>query len=406
MRCLFTFGIFALLKATIVQAGTTYYVSPSGNDANPGTSRNLAWRNPDRCVKPPTPLIAGDTCLVLSGTYSEPDGDGKGPVVLVRTTSPKGTAQAPITIKSEIPHGAVILVPPDNGTGFYFSSGPYYVVEGFEIRGVQNNTNSSHHGFSIYSGAKGLTIRNNVIHDIGNNVCSPPDQLFAQAAIVGSTDDLLIEKNRIYTIGQLRPGENGCTPGHDNKDHGIYTSKGTNLTIRNNVFFDVNRGYAIVFYAIGGATTTNVFIYNNVFADRTPTNWPDSQIRLTQTLRNVQIRNNIFYNPRTYAIGWLGAVVENMSITHNLTNGTNGLVSSDGRPTSGLTDRDNIVATDPVFVNPLARDYRLKAGSPAIDRGMDVGLAFIGSKPDIGAFEFSGPVVDLTPSSPRQLTVR
>src|SRR2546422_1856417 len=43
-------------------------------------------------------------------------------------------------------------------------------------------------------------------------------------------------------------GQNGCNPGNDywqNHDHGIYLSSGTNAVIRNNVFYNITRGWAI-----------------------------------------------------------------------------------------------------------------------------------------------------------------
>jgi len=56
-------------------------------------------------------------------------------------------------------------------------------------------------------------------------------------------------------------------------------------------------------------------------------------------------------------------------------------------------------ANDTAFADPLFRsttDFRLKAGSPAINAGVDVGLTtdFLGKPirgvPDIGAYEFYG----------------
>src|SRR5881396_3067110 len=74
-------------------------------------------------------------------------------------------------------------------------------------------------------------------------------------------------------------------------------------------------------------------------------------------------------------------------IDHNLSTGTVG----------GGGIGSNIENTDPQFVNPSALDFRLQAGSPAIDAG--VTLSYVSSdvlgvsRPqgvadDIGAFEF------------------
>ena len=39
-------------------------------------------------------------------------------------------------------------------------------------------------------------------------------------------------------------------------------------------------------------------------------------------------------------------------------------------------------------VDPLLEDYYPQEGSPVIDAGVDVGLPYNGTAPDIGAFEF------------------
>ena len=40
---------------------------------------------------------------------------------------------------------------------------------------------------------------------------------------------------------------------------------------------------------------------------------------------------------------------------------------------------------------------RLQSGSPAIDAGVDVGLPYSGSAPDIGAYEYGGSLLSSNP---------
>lgn len=51
---------------------------------------------------------------------------------------------------------------------------------------------------------------------------------------------------------------------------------------------------------------------------------------------------------------------------------------------------------NPVFTNTGTRDFSLLPTSPAIDAGVDVGLPFLGTKPDMGANEFIAPIVPST----------
>lgn len=63
--------IFVLLLTTIcisISDAATYYVKPSGNDANSGLSEGLAWQHVQKAC---TTLVAGDTCFIRSGTYDE-----------------------------------------------------------------------------------------------------------------------------------------------------------------------------------------------------------------------------------------------------------------------------------------------------------------------------------------------
>jgi hypothetical protein len=60
------------------------------------------------------------------------------------------------------------------------------------------------------------------------------------------------------------------------------------------------------------------------------------------------------------------------------------------QPTSvgnGVTD-DHAVYGDPQFVNVNEGNFQLQARSPAIDAGINVGLPYNGSAPDLGAYEY------------------
>ncbi|MGW3346013.1 carbohydrate-binding protein [Nonomuraea rubra] len=83
-------------------AGTTYHVSPSGSDANPGTSSS-PFRHIQRCA---AVMTAGDTCQIASGTYRE-----------TVTPAADGTASARITYTAA-PGAAVVVDGSDPVTGW------------------------------------------------------------------------------------------------------------------------------------------------------------------------------------------------------------------------------------------------------------------------------------------------
>jgi hypothetical protein len=49
------------------------------------------------------------------------------------------------------------------------------------------------------------------------------------------------------------------------------------------------------------------------------------------------------------------------------------------------------IEVKPEFVDVSKGDFRLVSGSPLIDAGLDVGLAFEGKAPDVGAVESVAP---------------
>jgi hypothetical protein len=143
-----------------------------------------------------------------------------------------------------------------------------------------------------------------------------------------------------------------------------------------------------VFHSGGGTWTfaywrncTDVKILNNVlFCEG-----GNVGLMLTSPLPGLVVKNNIIHG------AGLPRIPE---VSHNLyTNVMFVQQKPDWKPTAGeIIEKD----LSRVFVDANARDFRLKAGSPAIDAGIDVGLKedLVGTKvpqgkaPDIGAYEF------------------
>ena len=392
-------GVCALLIlfGTVTAQGATYYVATTGSDSNPGTS-DRPWRNPQRCTT--SPIKAGDTCIVRSGTYTDTDGNGAVVWVYNRTTTPSGTASGPITIKSEKPLGAVIAVSSRNGlnTGFYVDK-PYYVIEGFNISGGSNSGSSAtYHGIYLTSSADGAVVRANSIHHIGRAVCSNSDNGFPGVFVKG-TSSVLIERNRIYSIGRRRNGESGCSTTRYQHDHGIYVTGASNVTVRRNVIYDSNRGYPIHVYR---GTTSNLNIYHNTLSGKSPTGKPTGHILLASTIRTANIKNNISTDAKSGMVVITGLTASGVSINYNM---SNTITNAKGGSYSGVQFSNNFDRISTLgFVSNSTNDFRLVSGSPAINRGTTSGVPPVSDgAPDISAYEYAVQNNISSPLTPKGL---
>ncbi|PYO44465.1 MAG: hypothetical protein DMD33_02890 [Gemmatimonadetes bacterium] len=345
-------------------SGVCRYVDAvAGNDGNPGDSAH-----PFKTVQQAANVVnAGDMVIVRNGVYT---GDGNAVLSIQRG----GTAGALVVFRSQNKWGAV-LDGQNNLSADVLEIGTDHVrVEGFEMKG------SNHYGVDPSTGTNDIQIAGNNIHDVGRYCESSGIGL---SAIDAYSNNMIIEGNWVHDIGRFAAGENGCQPGNDywmNHDHGVYNGQGTNIIIRNNVFYNITRGWAIQRY---GSSVDQLYIVNNTFAFPNPNR--DGQIILAATTTNLFIENNIFYLPGQN-VGISGTQSGSI-IDHNLSTGA---VGGGGTGT-------NIENTDPLFVNPSTLDFRLQAGSPAINAGLALNIVlndFLGTlRPqgagwDIGAYEF------------------
>jgi hypothetical protein len=378
---------FLILLGTVSAQGATYYVATTGKDSNPGTSSS-PWRNPQRCTL--SPIRAGDTCIVRSGTYTDADGNGMVVWVYDRSTTPSGTASQPITIKSEKPLGAAIIIPSNrNGTGFHVDR-PYYVIEGFDISGG-NYSGSSGAGTGIYftSRATGGVARSNAIHHIGRSACTNSTNSYSGVVVRGA--GVLVDQNRIYTIGRRKNGESGCSTNKTGHDHGIYVAGAANMTVRRNVIYDATRGYPIHVY---GGTATNLNIYHNTFHG--PGNTAHAHILLSSTIKTANIKNNTSSDPKYAMIRLYNLSASGVTVSHNLSSKSTRYGSA-----SGVTFSSNIENTNPAFISKSTNDFRLTSSSPVINRGTTSGVPVVSDgRPDASAYEYSEQNNTASPLTP------
>jgi hypothetical protein len=405
----------ALLGATVAaaahgapaHAATTYYVATNGSDSASGTAA-APWRT---IAKAAATASAGSTVLVKAGAYAEN-------VTLARS----GASGSPITFKA---NGADAVK-----VSSFTVNASYATISGFQIGGSGNA------GVTVAAGRTAIAIANNVISGTGRDgvrFLRPPTPYSS----AGYTRGVQITNNRIANVGTSNAAANDLTiyandvtvDGNDltgsrndavnmwgdrhtytnNRIHDISNSVGhhddafqtwtgnndgadgipvTNLTVRRNQIENItgsnahgfmahgpghanwtirdnlfrNTGsQAMILAKTGGGTQgiKNVVIGGNTFVSAGSAN----TIELNLTTTGV-VSGNIFYNCRgwggrpPYYIGSAAGVTAN----YNLSGGTSPKV----------TESRGINA-DPKFVNP-ASDWRLAAGSPAIDSGDDGAL--------------------------------
>lgn len=383
-----------ILLGTITCQAATYYVATTGSDSNPGTS-DRPWRHPMKCVR--SPIKAGDTCIVRSGTYT--DTDRNGTTVYTSSLSASGTSSQPITIKSEKPLGAVIVVPSSvSGTNSAINiHRPYYIIEGFDINGGTNA--ASHVGIIFKSTATGGVARSNAIHHIARSVCTNTGM--NSGILIQGTSNVRIEENRIYTIGRRRNGESGCSTSIYQHDHGVY-AYGANITIRRNVIYDTNRGYPIHIY---GGTTTNLYIYHNTLSGKSPTGLPQGQIRLASTINGAYVRNNASHNASVAMANVWSLSASNVNISHNQSTSAMNVHST--KP-SGVTFSNNLEKVSNLgFINASGNDFRLTSSSIAINRGTSSGVPLVpDGVPDVAAYEYSQQNNIASPLTPTGLSAQ
>jgi hypothetical protein len=396
--------IVLLLLLFLVPQGTeaaTYYVSTTGSNANPGTI-SQPWLTLNYALSVGSPTSCGDTIYVRAGTYASINTQA------VPATSCASWANA-LTLRayqSEAVHMIGIGVHAEHYLIFMD-----LILDGAPA-GQPGETIGIAGGYSpVGTGAGHLRFINLNVH--GNN----------STAVTISTSSVVNVSSGSVGFNEFLGGSvHGCsgpvapTTGAGNRCHGFYVSSPSNLVdgvdmydidaypIHNfsdnpsNNIYRNNKIHAcgkpgVTVFAIGIYTGTGNQVYNNIIYGC------ENGIEIGASSRNTSVDNNTIYGltspsnyryPAIIASGGTGHKVRN-NIVYNCPDNTinTGAASS---PTVS-----NNLTTNPGFVNATGNDFRLQAGSPAIDRGVTVpsittdfsGAARPqGSAFDIGAHEY------------------
>jgi parallel beta-helix repeat protein len=236
----------------------------------------------------------------------------------------------------------------NGGTGIYISGTDNSLIIGNK---VTRHLGMHANGITIYQGSTNVAVMNNIVTRGLIALTIQSSQNVTLSYNVFTTD--IVDGTAFSIWGQL----NGYDPSW-------------NVTIRNNVIFCNAAGEANSLGNSDPAATSLLRIYNNI-------------------------------------IHGSGIAPTNVAEMHN--NLYTGLTWTQNSKYKWVLEPGSVVATngEPVFVNAASYDYRIAAGSPAIDAGTDwgqtndiAGNLIGGAAPDMGAYEYTAaPSADFTVST-------
>lgn len=415
-------GVAALMLLTAVTAAraATYYVAPDGSDGG-GGSTEAPWETLQHAAEVVGP---GDRVVVRPGDYAgfhlTTSGAAGAPIEFVAEPGVRVTAPNPVTpdgINLEGPSHVVIdgfdvVGMPRAGvrTVGPYSGGDQSFAEFVTIRNVtardndqwgvltgfvhdllieDNRTSGSIEEHGIYVGNSGdrpVIRRNEVWGNHANGIHVNAD---ASVGLDGVIEEAVIVQNTIYDNGEA--GGSGV-----NMD-GVINSR-----IENNLIYG-NHASGISLYQIDGAapSTGNVVAHNTIH-QASDGRWA---VNLQNGATDNTVANNILLSEHSFR----GAIDVSPDSLAGLTSDYNVVIPrfttndaasvltlSEWRDQTGQDMNSFVADVGELFVDAEAGDYRLRAGSPAVDAGWgewaadeDVRGAArpMGAGVDIGAYE-------------------
>jgi len=244
-----------------------YYVSPSGNDSNPGTF-SLPWKTINKAARS---IIPGDIVYIRGGIYYE-----------YVTISRSGNASQPIRFEA-YPGENVVLdgnnTLPTSEDGLLTLDGDWIIVEGLEVK------NSIYYGIAVFG--KHNTLTNVYVHHSSRN------------GVYLNGDYGILEKSRVWRNSMRN--EYGANPGGSS---GVATARdetdGTTeyVVIRKNQVWE-NWGQGINVHH-----SKYTVVEDNIVSDSYTTN-----LYIHDTTDVICQRNLVFMNPDNSYMGNLGPKV-------------------------------------------------------------------------------------------------
>ena len=446
----FVLGIVLFAASMPAIAKELYVDSTSGNDNtsyaqndmnNPwATLGRAVWGNANRNSPNASQAAqAGDTVNVAAGTYTATQGTGERYDPIFNPIN-NGTPGNPITI---LAHGLVNLRSTTNtigepivGTyrrshivwdGFYIDennvntkadTGPVVVwesnnvaIQNFTVTGATVNWGDNHNAIRIEYSTDSL-IRNNRL----SNNRGAANSYNGSAIMLYNSGGILIEHNEIWdSEGGIfikgGPADNYEVTVRYNLlhdvdvgiAHGVVSRSGRAFGARTYQNVIHNSGFGIIFIGYTGSTPANIVVANNTLYDN---NYGIFLKPSTAGYNDITLCNNIIAVANFGVQGEDISDVSNTDFSHNLYSnvGTLARISYSNQSLASWQNnysQDEIgsMQADPLFQNASARDFRLRAGSPALGAGTDIlNLAGsgVGSPVDLGVYVSGNEIIGVT----------
>lgn len=406
-----TVCVAAVLLFSATAQATTYYVATNGNDAASGTSTDAPFATPQHAVAV-SALAAGDTIYIRGGTYAlsanvSPGSSKVGaPGNYIKFWAFPG--EHPIFDFSGMSGSAKALEMRRN----------YWWAKGIEVRNAPNT--------GILLAGNGVIVEGCIVHDCGFDgiVLGSSSSICSNATIKNCDSYHNVDLTTGGEDGDGFAGKSGC--GVDNifvgcrswlnSDDGwdFYDAGAKSVTFTNCwSFLNGTNDWGISSfqgdgngYKLGGASTSvghtlvqclafhnrlKGFDYNNSHGDHTMVNCTGFRNGLENYKFTVVPTTGVnrFTNCVSYAGGGIDIVAGSIQVSNSWQNGLS-------------VSASDFVSLDPALaIAPRNADYslptndfaRLAVGSDLIDAGVDVGLSYNGSAPDLGAYEFVAVVL-------------
>jgi len=252
---------------SIIATGNTYYISPNGNDSNPGTQAE-PFQTFDKAFNT---IQAGDALYLLSGSYGS---------ILLRIqegyTNVYGTSWSNPLIIAAAPGASVTTY----SVGVTGDSHHYIIFDGLIIDPQGNST-----GFYVSNGAGHIRLQNSEVRNgDGQGILTPEEGVGYNEFV-----NLDVHSNG-FTLAN--DPETNATGHFGRHFHGIYNSAGNTL-IENSRIYN-NTGYGIHNYRGAPGNDNNVARNNIVYNNGVTEDGTSFGILLTNGSNN-QAYDNIVY---------------------------------------------------------------------------------------------------------------